>query len=95
MDQRDGSVRRNWVARNIEKLNPHLVLIDLQNPSRDVLEQISAASAADTRAVAMFVDQSDEEMTMAAMAAGLSAYVVGQPAPDRVRSVIKTAIARF
>jgi response regulator NasT len=43
----------------------------------------------------MFVDQSDEEMTQLAINAGLSAYVVGAPEPDRVRSVLKTAIARF
>lgn len=83
------------LARNIEKLKPQLVLIDLENPSRDALEQISLASMPQTRAVAMFVDRSDQEMTKAAMNAGLSAYVVGTPEPEKVRSVLKTAIARF
>ena len=83
------------LARKLGDLQPDLVLIDLTNPSRDALEQISLASQAQTRPVAMFVDQSDEEMTHLAMDAGLSAYVVGAPEPDRVRSVLKTAIARF
>lgn len=83
------------LARKLGDLQPDLVLIDLANPSRDALEQISLASQAQTRPVAMFVDQSDEEMTHLAMDAGLSAYVVGAPEPDRVRSVLKTAIARF
>lgn len=83
------------LARRISALNPDLVLIDLEDPSRDALEQISLASEAEERAVAMFVDRSDDDMTMAAMTAGLSAYVVGAPEPDRVKSVLKTAIARF
>ena len=83
------------LARKIEEMSPDLVLIDLENPSRDALEQVSIATESDARAVAMFVDHSDDEMTRAAMDAGLSAYVVGSPEPDRVRSVLKTAIARF
>ena len=83
------------LARKIAALEPDLVLIDLANPSRDSLEQVSQATEANSRAVAMFVDHSDDEMTRAAMAAGLSAYVVGAPEPERVKSVLKTAIARF
>ncbi|MEO0866816.1 MAG: ANTAR domain-containing protein [Pseudomonadota bacterium] len=83
------------LARKLGEIEPDLVLIDLANPNRDALEQVSLASQAETRPVAMFVDQSDDEMTRAAMAAGLSAYVVGAPEPARVRSVLKTAIARF
>lgn len=83
------------LARKLGELTPDLVLIDLTNPSRDALEQVSLASQAQSRPVAMFVDQSDDEMTKLAMTAGLSAYVVGAPEPERVRSVMKTAIARF
>lgn len=83
------------LARKLGDLNPDLVLIDLAHPNRDALEQVSIASQAEHRPVAMFVDQSDDEMTTAAMTAGLSAYVVGAPEPERIRSVLRTAIARF
>lgn len=83
------------LARKLESLQPDLVLIDLANPSRDALEQVGLASQAQSRPVAMFVDQSDDEMTKLAMTVGLSAYVVGAPEPERVRSVLKTAVARF
>lgn len=83
------------LARRITEIDPDIVLIDLANPSRDVLEQASAASDAQGRPVAMFVDQSDDDMTRAAVAAGLSAYVVGGMVPDRIKPVLKTAIARF
>lgn len=83
------------LARKLAALDPDLVLIDLANPSRDAMEQISAASNAQNRPVAMFVDHSDDDMTQAAVAAGLSAYVVGELQPERIRPVLKTAIARF
>lgn len=83
------------LARRLHEIDPDLVLIDLTNPSRDVLEQVSAASDAKGRPVAMFVDQSDDNMTSAAVAAGLSAYVVGGMVPERIKPVLKTAIARF
>ncbi|MEL6450034.1 MAG: ANTAR domain-containing protein [Pseudomonadota bacterium] len=83
------------LARKLAALEPDLVLIDLANPSRDALEQVSAATDAQSRPVAMFVDRSDDEMTQAAVTAGLSAYVVGELQPERIRPVLKTAIARF
>lgn len=83
------------LARSLTSIDPDLVLIDLANPSRDLLEQVSAASDAKGRPVAMFVDQSDDDMTTAAVSAGLSAYVVGDLQPDRIKPVLKTAIARF
>lgn len=83
------------LARVLAKSEPDLVLIDLANPSRDMLENLSAAAGSNHRPVAMFVDQSDDEMTKAAVAAGLSAYVVDGMRKDRVKPVLETAIARF
>jgi len=83
------------LARKLAESEPDLVLIDLANPSRDMLENLSAASGARNRPVAMFVDHSDLEMTRAAMRAGLSAYVVDGLAKDRIKPVLETAIARF
>ncbi|MEM8578756.1 MAG: ANTAR domain-containing protein [Pseudomonadota bacterium] len=83
------------LARKLAQIDPDIVLIDLANPSRDLLEQVSAASDAKGRPVAMFVDQSDDTMSQAAVAAGLSAYVVGDMLPERIKPVLATAIARF
>ena len=83
------------LARKLAALDPDLVLIDLANPSRDALEQVSVASEAHSRPVAMIVDRSVDEMSHAAVAAGLSAYVVGELQPDRIKPVLQTAIARF
>ena len=83
------------LARRLVELDPDLVLIDLANPSRDMLENLSAATGAATRPVAMFVDQTDPELTRAAMRAGLSAYVVDGLERDRIQPVLETAIERF
>ena len=83
------------LARKLAELDPDLVLINLANPNRDLLENLSAASGATQRPVAMFVDRSDDEMTRSALAAGLSAYVVDGLRKERIKPVLETAIARF
>src|SRR5436305_5240515 len=57
-------------------LDPDVILIDLENPSRDVLEQMFQVSRVVKRPVGMFVDQSDTASTQAAVDAGVSAYIV-------------------
>ncbi len=83
------------LARRVAERNPDLVLIDLANPSRDVLEDLSIASGAMDRPVAMFVDRSDASLTRAAIEAGVSAYVVDGLRADRIKPILDAAIARF
>ena len=79
----------------LEKAAPEVVLINLENPSRDVLEEFFAVSRALARPIAMFVDQSDAESTAAAVDAGVSAYIVDGLAKQRIKPVIDLAIRRF
>lgn len=83
------------LTRALAETDPDVVLIDLANPRRDSLETLSEASGARQRPVAMFVDSSDPELSVAAVNAGVSAYVVDGLSGDRVRPVLETAIARF
>jgi len=83
------------LEREIAAHTPDIVLIDLANPDRDTLEQIAVATESRERPVALFVDRTDEGLTQAALAAGVSAYVVGGLQMNRIRSVLETAIARF
>jgi len=75
--------------------NPDMVLIDLENPSRDVLEQMIRLSGADARPVAMFADESDSAMINAAIDAGVSAYVVDGLKKERVKTIVDVSISRF
>ena len=83
------------LTRTLDDIDPDVVLIDLRNPRRDSLEALSETSGARQRPVAMFVDQSDPELSAAAVQAGVSAYVVGGLSGERIRPILETAIARF
>jgi two-component system, response regulator / RNA-binding antiterminator len=83
------------LARRIADVRPDVVLIDVASPSRDVLEELTLASGAMDRPVAMFVDRSDPGMTRAAIEAGVSAYVVDGLRPERIKPILDAAIARF
>jgi response regulator NasT len=83
------------LARHIKARNPDIVLIDLESPSRDMLEELTLASGPLDRPVAMFVDRSDEGLSVAAIEAGVSAYVVDGLQSQRVKPVIDAAVARF
>jgi response regulator NasT len=74
---------------------PDVVLMNLGNPSRDSLEEMLAVSRALARPIAMFVDQSDDDMIGAAIDAGVSAYVVDGLRKDRVKPILDLAIRRF
>lgn len=86
--------RRGLVAR-MAQIDPDIVLMDLGNPSRDVLEEYFAVSRVLDRPIAMFVDESDEESIGASIDAGVSAYVVDGFAPHRIRSILDLAVRRF
>ena len=88
------SEMQSLLAR-IYALDPDIILIDLENPSRDVLEQMFQVSRAVRRPVAMFVDQSDRASMEAAIDAGVSAYVVNGMRKERVKPVLDMAISRF
>jgi response regulator NasT len=79
----------------IYAVDPDVILIDLENPSRDVLEQMFQVSRAVRRPVAMFVDQSDKASTEAAVDAGVSAYIVGGLQKERIKNILDLCISRF
>lgn len=83
------------LARRVASLNPDIVLIDMTNPSRDSLEELALASGPMERPVAIFVDQSDNALTKAAIEAGVSAYVVNGMQADRLKPILDAAITRF
>lgn len=85
---------RNLLAR-ISALDPDVVLIDLENPNRDVLEQMFQMSREVKRPIAMFVDQSDSAMITASVDAGVSAYIVDGLKKERIKSVLDMTISRF
>ncbi len=83
------------LARKIAGLLPDVVLIDIDNPTRDMLEELTLASGPLDRPVAMFVSGAAGGLAQAAVEAGVSAYVVGGLQTERLKPVMDVAIARF
>jgi two-component system, response regulator / RNA-binding antiterminator len=83
------------LLNHIYRIDPDVILIDLENPSRDVLEQMFQVSRVVRRPIAMFVDQSDRETTRAAVEAGVSAYIVDGLKQGRVKDILELCISRF
>lgn len=83
------------IARRIAELQPDVIVIDLENPNRDMLESMFQLSRAVKRPIAMFVDRSDAQSIEAAVEAGVSAYVVDGLRKERVKPILEMAISRF
>lgn len=75
--------------------DPDVVVIDLENPSRDALADMFQVSRHVRRPITMFVDQSDAIQIEAAVEAGVSAYIVDGLRKERMKPILQTCISRF
>ena len=85
----------NNLLMRIHAIDPDVILIDLENPSRDTLEQMFQVSRIVRRPVAMFVDQSDTASILASVDAGVSAYIVDGLKKERIKSILDLCVSRF
>jgi response regulator NasT len=83
------------IAKRIAEIEPDVIVIDLENPNRDMLENMFQLSRVVKRPIAMFVDRSDSASIEAAVDAGVSAYVVDGLRKERVKPILDMAISRF
>jgi response regulator NasT len=83
------------LVQQIYRHDPDVVLIDLESPSRDVLDQMFQMSRIVRRPIAMFVDQSDRNTIDAAIDAGVSAYIVDGLKKERLKSLLEMTVSRF
>jgi len=83
------------LLKTIEELQPDVIVIDTDSPSRDVLEHLVVMTAHTPRPVVMFANDDAPETIRNAVRAGVSAYVVDGLDARRVRPIIEAAVARF
>lgn len=79
----------------VQSQQPDVVVIDVDSPSRDTLEQLSMLHAHAPRPVVMFSGDGDDALIHAAVGAGVTAYVVDGLAPARLAPIVQVALARF
>jgi response regulator NasT len=86
---------RDDLRARIAELAPDVIIVDMQSPDRDVLEDMQRIHRDQPRPIVMFVDESDGPSIRAAVRAGVSAYVVDGLRSRSVRPIVDVAIARF
>src|SRR5258707_3695055 len=79
----------------VRDLEPDVVVVSIDSPGRDTIEDMRRTTDLLPRPIALFVDHSDPATIAAAMEAGVSAYVVKGLAQDRVRPVVDVAVAHL
>jgi two-component system, response regulator / RNA-binding antiterminator len=83
------------LLRRIVDADPDVIFIDLENPNRDVLEQMFQVSRSVRRPIAMFVDRADAAAIRESVEAGVGAYVVDGLRREGIKAILDTAVSRF
>jgi response regulator NasT len=83
------------LLKTIDSLKPDVIVIDMESPTRDVLEHLVFVSQHTPRPVVMFASDDAPETIRAATRAGVSAYVVDGLDANRIKSIVEAAVARF
>lgn len=79
----------------VQRLRPSMVLIDVESPSRDTLEQLTLIRDRAPRPVILFSQDRELHTIEAAIASGVSAYVTDGIDPAHVMPAIGIAQATF
>lgn len=79
----------------VRRVQPDVVLVDMDNPARDVLDNCAAVTQQVPRPIVFFANNADPDTIADAVRAGVSAYVVDGLSEPRLRPILDVAIARF
>ena len=84
-----------FLHERLAQLQPDMIIIDAESESRDSLEHVVIATRDDRRPIVLFTNNDDTSNVRAAVAAGVSAYIVAGLSPARIRPILDVAMARF
>lgn len=83
------------LLKQVDEIQPDIIVIDIESPSRDILESLSAISHYNPKPVVMFSAEQDTDTINQSIESGVSAYVVGDLQTERVKPILDAAVARF
>ena len=83
------------LMKRVEDHQPDIIIMDLDSPDRDTLENMSVLNQHNPKPIIMFADEDDSQVIEQAVQAGVSAYIVDGINPKRVKTILDVAIARF
>lgn len=84
-----------FLPDRLAQIQPDMIIVDAESQARDTLEHVVLATREARRPIVLFTDDEDTTHVGAAIAAGVTAYVVAGMAPERVKPVLEVALARF
>lgn len=84
-----------FLHERLAQLQPDIIILDAESEARDALEHVVMATRDARRPIVMFTNDSDASNARAAVAAGVSAYIVAGLSPERIRPILNVAMARF
>jgi response regulator NasT len=79
----------------VQRLQPDVVIVDSESPTRDTLENLATLSERNPRPVVVFSEDASADPMRRALRAGVSAYVVAGMNAERLAPVLQVAITRF
>lgn len=79
----------------VRRVQPDVVLVDMDNPARDVLDNCAAVTQQVPRPIVFFAHNADPDTIAEAVRAGVSAYIVDGLNETRLKPILDVAIARF
>lgn len=84
-----------FLPERLAQIAPDMIIVDAESQARDTLEHVVMATRDERRPIVLFTNDEDTSQVGAAIAAGVSAYVVAGLAAERIRPVLEVALARF
>jgi len=84
-----------FLTERLAQLRPDLIIVDAESDARDSLEHVVMATREERRPIVMFTNDQDSGTARAAVAAGVTAYIVAGLQSERIRPILDVALARF
>jgi len=84
-----------YLTERLAQLQPDMIIVDAESDARDALEHVVMATRDERRPIVMFTNDNDSGNARAAVAAGVSAYIVAGLQTERIRPILDVALARF
>ncbi len=83
------------ILDRVDQTQPDVIVIRVDSPDRDSLENICVVSQNRPKPIVMFTQERDSNTIQAAVRAGVTAYIVDGLESSRVQAILDVAFARF
>lgn len=80
---------------SVQTLSPEIIVIGTDIPDTNTLEQLVKLHQLSPYPIIMFAEKHTPETIKSSVSAGVSAYIVDDIQPQRLKSIIEVAYARF